>query len=392
MSIKIILTQIMKNETKVIERMLNTTLGFIDGIAMVDTGSTDNSIQLVRDWGEIHGVETYIISRPFDNYENSRNAAIDLANKNFLSKNDNHDYFGFWLDADEELCIDGDFDKTKITKDLYQLTTKMGNMVYTRNELYRLSKPFRFYGILHEYLVCSDTTISTGLLNGISVNVNSDGASWTNGSIADKYKKHAALLEDHLDNNSRDPRWVFYTGQSYFDSASLVNNRVENDERLTRAIKYYKERVGIKSGYVEERFYSQFRIGLCMSKLERPWKDTMEEYLKAYSLDSNRAEPLKEIIEYYVSVKEWNLAYIYSKFAKINHHGKSPYPSRVLFVSPDLYAWKLLEYHSVVCYYSNRKEESKSVYKDLMNILKESPQLFSMEDRLKITANAKYFL
>ena len=268
----------------------------------------------------------------------------------------------------------------------------MGNMVYTRNELYRLSKPFTFHGILHEYLICSDNSITTGLLPGIMVNVHSDGASWTNGTIADKYKKHAALLEDHIDNVDRDARWVFYTAQSYFDSATLVNNRHENDDRLSRAIKYYKERTIMKTGYQEERYYSQYRIGICKDKMERPWSETMEEYLKAYAMDPSRAEPLREIIEYYVRVKEWNLAYIYSKFAKMNHHEKSPYPKRVLFVSPDLYAWKLLEYHSVVCYYSNRKEESKSTYKELMSILKDRPDLFTLEDNIKITANAKYFL
>ena len=64
MAVKLILTQIMKNESHVAERMLNSIKSIVDGICVVDTGSTDNSIEIVKKWGEDNNVETYVLERP----------------------------------------------------------------------------------------------------------------------------------------------------------------------------------------------------------------------------------------------------------------------------------------------------------------------------------------
>src|SRR5690606_34743438 len=125
----------------------------VDGICMVDTGSTDNSINILKKWGENNGVETHVLERPFDNFENSRNASIQFAIDTFLSKKDNHTYYGFWLDADEQIIISDKFNKNKLDKDLYMFNTYLGSMKYTRNELYKLDGGFKFYGPVHEYIV-----------------------------------------------------------------------------------------------------------------------------------------------------------------------------------------------------------------------------------------------
>ena len=50
MAVKLILTQIMKNEAHVAHRMLNSIKPIIDGIVVIDTGSTDDSINVVKKW------------------------------------------------------------------------------------------------------------------------------------------------------------------------------------------------------------------------------------------------------------------------------------------------------------------------------------------------------
>ena len=86
-----------------------------------------------------------------------------------------------------------------------------------------------------------------------------DGASWQE-NISNKYISHSHVLEKYIADNRTDPRWIFYTAQSYHDSATMKDNKEENEERLRRSLKYYKERVGRTDGYMEERFYSQYRI------------------------------------------------------------------------------------------------------------------------------------
>lgn len=390
MAVKLILTQIMKNESHVANRMLDSIKPIVDGICIIDTGSTDNSIEVVKKWGEDNNVETYVFERPFDDYEKSRNFSIQKAREIFLSKNDNNIYYGFWLDFDEQIVINDKFNKNGINKDLYMFNTFIGKMKYTRNELYRLDKPFKFYGPIHEFIVCDDKNITSGLFDGLHVNVSMDGSSWQ-GDVSDKYLSHSHTLEKYINKDRSDPRWIFYCAQSYHDSATS-KNKEENEERLRRSLKYYKERTQRNDGYYEEIFYSQYRIGTIMASLEEPWNLTHQELLKAYSIDPLRGEPIKTIIDYYLRIGEWNLAYLYTKFAKVNFHGKNPYPQRLLFVDESLYVWKLAEAHAAACFYCGKKDESKSTFNEIIHISKTNPEFFTPEDLSKLEANSKFFL
>ena len=324
---KLVLTQIVKNEAHVITRMLNSIKPIVDIVCLVDTGSTDDTIEVVKNWGTQNNIETHVFERTFDNFENSRNYSIQMARE--VTKDRGNDFWGFWLDADETIEVLPSFNKNKIDKDLYMFNTYINVMKYTRNECFKLDKPFRFYGPVHEYIVCDDKNITSGLMEGINVRVQMDGGSWK-GNIPDKYKSHAFVLEKYIDQNRQDPRWIFYTAQSYHDSACMPDNREENEERLRRSLKFYKERISRPDGYPEEVFYSQFRVGTSMRALEEPWNLIMNEFLKAYSFDPLRAEPIKAIIDYYLSVGEWHNAYLFSKFAKVNFHDRNPYPQRLV--------------------------------------------------------------
>lgn len=387
---KLVLTQIMKNESHVAERMLNSILPIVDAICVIDTGSEDNSIEVVENWGKKNNIKTLVYKRPFDNFENSRNYSIKKAKENFKD-NKEEEWYGFWLDFDEEMIISSDFNKSIMNKDIYMLNTIIGTTEYTRNEVFKLSEPFEFYGPVHEYLIHKGSKNPTnGLLDGLKVNVNSDGASWKE-DLPSKYKKHAFTLENYIDNDRTDPRWIFYTAQSWHDS-SLTENREEDEERLRRSLKYYKERASRKDGYQEEIFYSEYRIGSIMGMLEFPWGETMQQLLKCHSIDPLRCEPISLIIEHYIKMGDWNNAYLYSKFAKVNFYKKSPYPKRLLFIDQPLYEWKILEYHSISSYYTNRRLESSSNFKELLEVLDKKPNLFTNKDIQKIENNSKFFL
>jgi glycosyltransferase involved in cell wall biosynthesis len=385
---KLVLTQIMKNEAHVITRMLDSIKTIVDIVCLVDTGSTDNTIEVVKNWGIQNNVETHVFEREFDNFENSRNYSIQVARD--VTKDRGNDYWGFWLDADETLEILPNFKKSSINKDLYMFNTFINVMKYTRNECYKLDKPFRFYGPVHEFIVCDDKNITSGLMEGINVRVQMDGGSWK-GNIPEKYKSHAFVLEKYIDVNRQDPRWIFYTAQSYHDSACVPDNKEENEERLRRSMKYYKERISRNDGYPEEVFYSQYRVGTIMRAMEEPWTLTMNEFLKAYSMDPLRAEPIKAIVDYYLAVGEWNNAYLFSKFAKMNFHQRNPYPQRLLFVDESLYIWKLLEVHAASSFYTGRKDEARQSYQEMAKISREQPQYFTPEDLQKIMMNAQFF-
>ena len=388
---KLELNFICKDESHVIERMLNSSSGILDLIVAVDTGSTDNTIELINKYGADNNIPTYVFERPFDTFDKSRNFAMDKLRDVVKEIGWNaNDVFGFWYDCDEQLIVDPKFNKNQFNKDLFMINTRISQMKYTRNTFFRVSKPFRWYGVCHEYIICDDQNITSGLAENISVDVSMDGASWQ-GDISQKYLSHAHKLEAYIAADRTDPRQIFYTAQSYHDSASMKDNKEENEERLRRSIKYYRERVSRQDGYPEEIFYAQYRIGTIMRSLDEPWNLTHQELLKAYAIDPLRAESIKVIIDYYLQMGEWHMAYMYTKFAKMNFHGKNPYPTRLLFIDEATYVWKIAESHSASCYYTGRMDEAKATYQDIVNATKTHPHCFTPEDLQKIQMNGQFF-
>lgn len=388
---KLALNFICKDESPVIEKMLDSAKGIVDLIVVNDTGSTDGTQQIIKNFGEKHGIPTYVFERPFDDFEKSRNHAMQKLRDVVAELGWNPEQVhGFWFDCDETLVIDPKFSKSQFTKDLYMINTYIGAMKYTRNTFFKVSKAFRWYGPVHEFIVCDDKNITSGLAEGLHVDVKMTGNSWL-GDIAEKYASHAYKLEAYINKDRQDPRWIFYTAQSWHDAASMKDNKEENNERLRRSLKYYRERVQRTDGYAEEIYYAQYRIGTIMRILEESWHLTHMELLKAYQIDPMRGESIKVIIDHYMMQQEWHMAYLYSKFAKTTFHGKNPYPTRLLFVDEATYVWKFLEAHAAACYYTGRMDEAKQTYQEIVNITKTHPQYFSPEDLNKIQMNGQFF-
>jgi glycosyltransferase involved in cell wall biosynthesis len=360
-------------------------------IVVNDTGSTDGTQDIIRKFGEENNIPTYVFERPFDDFEKSRTWAMTKLSEVVAElKWDADKVHGYWFDCDEQLVIDPTFNKNQFNADLYMINTYIGQMKYTRNTFFKVSKPFRWYGPVHEFIVCDDQNITSGLATGIHVNVSMDGASWQ-GKVSEKYLSHSHKLETYINESRQDPRWIFYTAQSYHDSASIPDNKEENEERLRRSLKYYKERTERTDGYIEEIYYSHYRMGTIMRTLEHPWNLTLQQCLKAYAIDPLRGESIKTIIDYYLQMGEWHLAYLYTKFGYENFHGKNPYPKKLLFVDESLYNWKFAEAHSASCFYTGRADEAKKTYSEILKAVKTSPNSFTPEDLQKIEMNGQFF-
>jgi tetratricopeptide (TPR) repeat protein len=388
---KLALNFICKDESHVIKNMLESCKTITDLIVVNDTGSTDGTQDIIRNFGKENNIPTYVFERAFDDFEKSRNHAMQKLSDVVAELGWNPDQVhGYWFDCDETLVIDSKFNKNQFTKDLYMINTYIGQMKYTRNTFFKVSKPFKWYGPIHEFIICDDKNITSGLAENIHVDVKMTGASWQ-GDIPTKYKNHAFVLEKYIDANRQDPRWIFYTAQSYHDSACMPDNREENEERLRRSLKYYKERTERTDGYIEEIYYSHYRMGTIMKTLEETWSLTLQQCLKAYAVDPLRGESIKTIIDYYLQMGEWHLAYLYTKFAYENFHNKNPYPKKLLFVDESLYNWKFAEGHAAACFYTGRTDEARKVYGEILKAVKTNPGSFTPEDLQKIEMNGQFF-
>ena len=88
MTTKISLCIIAKNEEKNIRRCLQSVVGVVDEIIVIDTGSCDATIQIAQTFGA--KVQSFIWN---DNFSDARNATLDMATGEWI----------LFLDADEEL-------------------------------------------------------------------------------------------------------------------------------------------------------------------------------------------------------------------------------------------------------------------------------------------------
>jgi len=133
---------IVKNESHVIERCLESVRPWIDHWTIVDTGSNDGTQSFVRKL--LCDLPGTLFERPWTNFAVNRSESIELAtpSSDFL----------LVIDADDILEVDSEFVFPELDKDAYTLTVHDSGHLYRRLHLIRTSLPWRYEGVLHEYL------------------------------------------------------------------------------------------------------------------------------------------------------------------------------------------------------------------------------------------------
>ena len=66
-TIKLCLNMIVKNESKIITRLLESVLSIIDCYCICDTGSTDNTIELINNFSLKHNIPGKIVKEELQN-------------------------------------------------------------------------------------------------------------------------------------------------------------------------------------------------------------------------------------------------------------------------------------------------------------------------------------
>ena len=333
----ICLNMIVKNESKIITRLLTTVLPIIDTYCICDTGSTDMTKEIIKEFFDMRCIEGKIIEEPFKNFGHNRTVALNAAKEMA-------DYLLF-LDADMKLVIDPTFDKSKLTADVYTFAQGSDTFNYFNVRLIKTSLNFRCIGSTHEYYDITGPK-KEEQLNTIKINDIGDG-----GCKEDKFTRDIRLLEEDIKENPKNERTYFYLANSY-----------KNAGNLEKAIENYKKRIAI-GGWVEENWYSRLELGKCYMKTGKE-AEAIKIWLEAYGYHPKRAENLYEIVKHYRIKGQQQLSYIFYKLAK-----EIPYPSdNVLFIHKDVYNY-LLDYEfSIIAYYINMDVDMQPIFMKLMNI------------------------
>ena len=76
---RICLNMIVKTESAIIERCLASTLGVIDCYFICDTGSSDNTVEIISTFFDRHGIPGEIVHTTFRDFSQARNEALIAA-------------------------------------------------------------------------------------------------------------------------------------------------------------------------------------------------------------------------------------------------------------------------------------------------------------------------
>lgn len=333
----IVLNMIVKNESKIIERCLESVYDHIDSWCIVDTGSTDGTQDIIKNFLKDKPGE--LIERPWVNFGHNRDEALEYARK-----------WGDWIlltDADM-VMVDQGFKKSDLDPevDAYDVMQENHGTSYYNFRLLNSKRTWRCIGVTHEYYDCEEITRTRRRIETMWFNDISDG-----GSKEDKFERDIRLLVQGLKDEPWNSRYMFYLAQSYRDIKDWDN-----------AILWYRNRVDA-SGWDEEVWYAQYMVGWCKVNRGDSWFEILPDLQQAWAIRPWRSEPVWLLA---IEARKRGMlehAYHFSKIA-----AQTPFPEKdMLFIANSAYDFLALDEFSVAAFRTGRFQECETACVHLLN-------------------------
>ena len=344
---KIVLCMIVKNESKVIERCFDSVRSFVDEYVICDTGSTDDTQEVMEKYWKKHNLKGEVHNRPWVSFCHNRQEVFDLGKGR-------GDYI-MTIDADEVFAPyeDGRSVVSKkivalptLTADRVEVRTAYHSLVYNRAQFYKDGLSWKWNWPIHE--VCGAQEEKTNeTLHNACVIPNADGA---RGKDEQLYYRDAIVFEQWVLDHPEDARGWFYLAQSYRD-AGMPDRALQP---LEKCLEF--------SRWDEEIYLAALRLGRYKLEAGCSEEEVLNDFLKAYNYRPNRLEALHYVVSYYRRHDMHNIAILLGEKAL-----KISLPADRLFVEPDVYEWKLNDELGVAYYWVGRYAKSKKIIQEALD-------------------------
>jgi glycosyltransferase involved in cell wall biosynthesis len=318
---------ILRNEAAIISRCLDSIIPHVDYGIVVDTGSTDSTVAMVRAAFEKASKPLELGAAEFVNFSDARNLALLAARASHLP----WDYLVL-SDADMALVVDDPDWKRQLNGGLaYDVRQVAGTLNYWNRRILSRNATGDYKCPTHEFL----DVPTAGNLDGIWFQDFADGS-----NRPEKFERDINLLEEMLKTETNEgliQRAHFYLGQSYFDKRDWA-----------KAAEHYKIRAGL-GGFAEERWNAQLHYAHCLENSgDRP--GFVWEMLRAYELRPHRAETLYDLARYFRERGENHSSLLFSEA------GMDPQPhADQLFVNKYAASTGIREDFAICAYYAGGK-------------------------------------
>ena len=326
------LNMIVKNESRIISRMLESVVDIIDSYCICDTGSTDNTVDIIQTFFRTRGIPGKVIQELFVDFAHNRSFALkaceDMTNADYV----------LLLDADMVLWKSPEYSVAEFKRDLradaYHIYQGGDHFYYKNARIVKNRRGVYYWGVTHEFVKTPENTVY-GLFEKPKLFIHDIG---DGGCKSDKFERDIRLLKKGLEDHPNNDRYTFYLANSYRDHGDYFE-----------AINAYEKRIEI-GGWFEEVWYSYYSIGKCYKHLGNMPK-AIQAWLDAYQFFPKRIENLYELVSHYRQTGKNELAYLFyvSALKQLLLNPKPDY----LFFQNDVYEYKLDYEFSIFGYYCN---------------------------------------
>jgi len=325
------LVMIVKDEAAILPRLADSVRDHIDHWTLVDTGSTDETVNVAYDvFKPVPGTICY---HPFDGFGPSRTFALREAEK--------HTDWMLCLCADETLH--GHIEVYDHA-DIIEAEQHNGDMRFWLPRLLKSGRGWESRGRSHEYYW---SPIGSGTwparTDAFYVEHHGDGHDRPN-----KFTRDIDLLLADWADDSGNPRTAFYLAQSY-----------DNNDQPAEAVEWYRQRIRMV-GWDEETFYAKFRLGVCLLNLGAVYEGAGFLW-SAWADKPGRAEPMVALSEHYRLNEQWFLAWQCANLGQ-EHHDRE---GSGLFVDTSM-EWRLTYEISISAWYTGNKDWGRTALNRLL--------------------------
>lgn len=319
--VTISLCMIVKNEEKVLARCLDTVKDLVDEINIVDTGSTDRTVEIAKKY-----TQRVFYFQWIDNFAAARNESFKYATKDYI----------LYLDADD-VILEKDRIKLRKLKETLDPTVdsvsmyydagtdEYGNVTlrYRRNRLLKRERNFKWQGDCHQYINV------TGKILNSDIAITHKKIRHAVGRTISIYEKKIAKGDTFT------PRDYFYYG-----------NELRENGHYEKAIESYNKNINMKEGWIEDKIFACIFQGDCYRYLGNPDKELASLY-RSFHFSAPRAEACCRIGDNFLRKRDYKTAVFWYQLAA----GQVPDPQRWSFIYPAYYTW-YPHLQLCLCYYN----------------------------------------
>jgi glycosyltransferase involved in cell wall biosynthesis len=254
---KIQLCMIIKNGADTIHDTLNSYTKYVSRMIILDTGSTDNTLEILENFKSIYP-QLIVYKSPFKGFSESRNQCLDLA----------YDLNYTWtLMIDDSYQLLTNFNELQNVPDKVDaisiVVTKTDNVQNLSNRIIRTSSKLRYIGDIHEYINSNLTypVKSIRLLDVVTPKQQS--------RTYERNKNDLKILQGKTDSRSL-----------YYTACTLNNQYIQGLIKWNVVVNAFMKRLE-KDDYPEERFVSMIHIANLLHINDDDKLESHKFYLKA---------------------------------------------------------------------------------------------------------------